>query len=109
MVVLRRACDVRGNVPTALEPPRHAALDLRFERAIDRREGETRMARAQTLVQLLCGHGLALSGKTLRHDQALVGQAPAARRDAPREMLAATERHDVSVVDPRLIIEYGSR
>ena len=77
VVVMRGlAGDVRRDVAVPLEPPGHAALDLRFQGAVDRRERQAWIARSQALVELLGRHRLTASGQRLGHDQTLVGETP---------------------------------
>jgi len=71
VVVLGRARDVGGDVSRPLEASGHAGLDLRLERAVDGREPEPRVARAQALVQLLRRDRLFLAAERLGHDDAL--------------------------------------
>lgn len=88
VMMLGNARCVGGDVTGALKPRRHARFDLRFERAIDGREAETRMGAVQAFMQLLSGHCLALSRECLRHYDPLLGEAPTSRGDAFRERRA---------------------
>ena len=50
VVVLGLARDIHGDMSMTFESPGHPALDLRFERAIDRGERETGMTRAKAVM-----------------------------------------------------------
>jgi len=70
---------VRPHVAFALDPARHPVLDLRLERAIDRRSADAGMRAPDPVVELLGAQRAPCGRQGLGDDDPLTGQAAPAR------------------------------
>ncbi len=82
VVVLRVARDVRPDVTFALEPARHAILDLSLEGAVDGGTSDRRMAPLDAVSELLRAQRAPRGRQRFGDDDALLGQPSSARGQA---------------------------
>lgn len=85
VMVLGIAGYICRHMPIALEAASHAVLDLLLERAIDGGSADGRVSCANPVVELLRGESALRRCEGLGDDYTLLGAAPAARGESPRD------------------------